>query len=309
MKLLPLHTEGKYLKDSSGNTIILRGVNIADPASLMFFRRERPHDLFKIMDMAVREWRAGVIRLPVHPDGIDDVPGFEGDAEKYFRKYLIPAVDRAKELGVYAIIDLHIFEDYTAKEKDDLIRGFWGIAAAYYRDAPHVLFELFNEPVKPDDWDKWRETAQPWVDMIRGIAQENILLMGGPRWCQNMSGAAKNPFKGKNIVYAAHCYPSHLNDFDKNWGPLIEKLPVMFTEWGYENPGKYPWIGTTNGFGEPFRKRVEAAGCGWCAWCFDNDWGPKVFDKPWELPDDRENRMGEFLRGWLEENSKSKRLE
>lgn len=299
MHLSRLRVDGKFIKNQDNHTVILRGINTADPGSLMFFKRDRPHNLFKIMEQAVFEWHANVIRLPVHPDGIDDVPGFEGDAKKYFIKYIIPAVDKADSLGVYAIIDLHIFEDYTTKEKDRLIREFWGIAAPYYKDAPHVLFELFNEPVKPDDWDTWQKYSQPWVDMIRKLAPDNLLLVGGPRWCQNMSGAAKNPVTGKNIVYAAHCYPAHLADFDRNWGALFEKFPVFFTEWGYEKPGAFPWEGTTSGFGRPFIEKIEALGCSWCAWCFDNDWGPKVFDKPWVLPGDSENRMGLFLRGLL----------
>jgi hypothetical protein len=302
MTLPSLHVSGNTIKDSSGKTIILRGVNTADPGSLMFFKRERPHDLFKIMEMAVKEWRANVIRLPVHPEGIDDVPGFEGDIKKYFTTYIIPAVDKAAKLGVYAIIDLHIFEDYTTAEKDRLIRAFWGIAAPYYKDTAHVMFELFNEPVKPDDWDTWKTYSQPWVDMIRKLAPENLLLVGGPRWCQNMAGASKNPISGKNIMYAAHCYPAHLADFEKNWGPLFDKYPVFFTEWGYEKPGTFPWEGTTSGFGEPFKKMIEARGCSWCAWCFDNDWGPRVFDKPWELPADGEGRMGAFLKEWLNKN-------
>jgi endoglucanase len=302
MTLQNLHTKRNLIQDINGKTIILRGVSTADPGSLMFHKRGRPYDLFEIIKMAVNEWHANVIRLPVHPDGIDDVPGFEGDVEKYFKAYIVPAADMAAELGVYVIIDLHIFDDYTTLEKDKLIRKFWGVVAPYYKDAPHVLFELFNEPVKPDDWDTWKKHSQPWVDYIRKLAPDNLLLAGGPRWCQNMAAAAKNPLTGNNIVYSAHCYPAHLPEFEKNWGPLLGKYPVIFTEWGYEKTGNYPWEGTTTGFGIPFKKLMEAHGCSWCAWCFDNDWGPKVFDKPWVLPADRDNRMGMFLKEWLRKN-------
>jgi endoglucanase len=297
-----LHVDGKFIRDTAGRPVILRGVSIADPKSLMFFKRERPHDLFKIMEIAALEWRASVIRLPVHPDGIDDVPGFEGDIKKYLKEYLAPAVSKAAELGVYAIIDLHLFEDYTVKEKDSLIREFWGIVAPYYRDAPHVLFELFNEPVRPDDWDTWQRYCRPWADMISKAAPKNILLVGGPRWCQNMAGAAKNPVDGPNIVYSAHCYPAHLSDFENNWGPLFLKYPVFFTEWGYEDGAKYPTSGRTSYFGMPFMKLIEARGCSWCAWCFDNDWFPKIFEKPWNLPEDGEGRMGKFVKGLLLKN-------
>ncbi len=301
-----LHVEGRYLKDQENKTKILRGVSIADPKSLMFYKRERPYDLFKIMELACNEWHSGVIRLPIHPGGIDDIQGWEDNMNKYMEEYLIPAVEKAIDLKVYVIIDLHIFGDYMDKLADNQIRSFWKFAAPYYKSSPNVLFEIFNEPIKPDIWDTWLEIAQPWVDFVREMAPRNIILMGGPRWCQNMSGAAKNPFRGKNIVYSAHCYPYHMRNFKENWGPLFEKYPVFFTEWGYEKPSKVvaeTIEGTTSGFGIPFKKIIEENGASWAAWCFDNDWAPKIFDKPWNLPEDRENRMGYFIKEWLAEKN------
>lgn len=302
MNLPWLHVDGKYIRDASNKEVILRGVSVADPKSLMFFKRGRPYDLFRIMDIAVNEWHANVIRLPVHPGGIDDVPGFEGGINNYLKDYLAPAVAKAVELGVYAVIDLHIFDDYTTKEKGRLVRDFWSAVAVYYKETPDVLFELYNEPIKPDNWDTWREYCQPWVDMVRKIAPSNLIVAGGPRWCQNMAGAAKNPLKGRNIVYSAHCYPAHLKDFENNWGPLLDKFPVFFTEWGYEKGAKFPTSGTTSAFGEPLKGLIEAGGCSWAAWCFDNDWFPKIFDKPWSLPGEDEARMGPFVKDWLKKN-------
>jgi hypothetical protein len=302
MSLARLNVAGNTITGASGKAVTLRGVSIADPKSLMFFKRKRPYDLFQIMEMAVNEWHSNVIRLPVHPDGIDDVPGFENNVDSYLKDYLAPAVRKAGELGAYAIIDLHLFDDYSTKEKNSLVRNFWSRVAAYYKETPHVIFELFNEPVKPDNWDTWAGYCQPWVDMIRNIAPENVILAGGPRWCQNMAGAAKNPIKGKNIVYSAHCYPAHLRDFESNWGPLFDKYPVFFSEWGYEKGAKFPTNGTTGGFGAPLKELIEARGCSWTAWCFDNDWFPKIFDKPWNLPGDNEARMGMFVMEWLKEN-------
>ena len=138
--------------------------------------------------------------------------------------------------------------------------------------------------------------------MIRGLAPKTVILAGGPQWCRNMSGAAKNPVKGGNIVYSAHCYPPHLRDFENNWGPLFDKFPVFFSEWGYEKGAEFPASGTTAGFGAPFKKLIEDRGCSWAAWCFDNDWFPKIFDKPWSLPKDDKARMGIFVKEWLKEN-------
>jgi len=303
-----LHTDGRFLNDEEGNARILRGVSIADPKSLMFHKRERPYDLFQIIDMAVKEWHCGVIRLPIHPGGIDDVPGWEDDIVKYTEKYIQPVVQKAVDLNIYIIIDLHIFGNYIEKIADEQIRNFWKVAAPAYKNVPNVLFEIFNEPVKPDIWDAWKDTAQPWIDFVRFFASKNIIIAGGPRWCQNMSGAAKNPFNGENIVYSAHCYPHHFQYFEENWGPLFENFHIFFTEWGYEKPSKIASgtiEGTTSEFGIPFKKIIESKGSSWVAWCFDNDWSPKIFNKPWVIPDDRENRMGHFVKSWLIENDRN----
>jgi hypothetical protein len=47
---------------------------------------------------------------------------------------------------------------------------------------------------------------------------------------------------------------------------------------------------------------IEKRGCSWCAWCFDNDWFPRIFDKPWSLPEDREGRMGLLVKELLKNN-------
>src|SRR5208283_3099858 len=106
-KIQWLNVKGKYIEDQEGNAKILRGVSIADPKSLMFYKRDRPYDLFKIMEMAVNEWHANVIRLPIHPGGIDDIPGWGENIDEYMKDYLIPAVSKAIDLNTYVIIDLH----------------------------------------------------------------------------------------------------------------------------------------------------------------------------------------------------------
>lgn len=297
-----LFVSGKKIKTIDGEDIILRGVSIADPEALNNYVRGRFLNLSQIMEIAVRDWGVNVIRIPIHPYGIDDQPGWKKNPFDYLENHLDVAVKKSIELGIYLIIDLHLICDYISEEIDKLVTSFWSKVAFVYYNFSNVIFEIFNEPLKPDNWDKWKDTVSPWVELIRKFSPESLILIGGPRWCQNMSGAVKNPVLGQNIIYSAHCYPAHLKDFEKNWGKLIEKYPVFFTEWGYENPGKEPWQGTTSSFGIPFRKIIDENELSWCAWCFDSDWPPRIFNRKWEIPEDRENYMGHFTREWLKEN-------
>jgi endoglucanase len=296
-----LFVDNKKIKTQKGQEKILCGVSIADPEALNNYVRGRFLNLHQIMEIAVFDFRVNVIRLPVHPYGIDDQPGWISNPESYLKNHLDKAINKSIELDIYVIIDLHLICDYTSDEINKLVTSFWTQIAPIYSDYPNVIYELFNEPLYPDDWNKWKEIAQPWIDLIRKYAPDTLLLVGGPRWCQNMSGAAKNPFSGKNIVYSAHCYPDHLRDFNKNWGDLVDKYPVFFTEWGYENPGKTPWQGTTSGFGEPFMKIINEKKLSWCAWCFDSDWPPRIFDRKWQLFEDKENYMSFFTKELLKE--------
>lgn len=296
-----LFVKGKKIITKDNKEIILRGVSIADPEALNNYVRGRFLNLSQIMELAVFEWGANVIRIPVHPYGIDDQPGWCSNPKNYLKNHLNVAVKKAIDLGIYLIIDLHLICDYDSPEIDKLVTSFWTKVAYNYGNISNVIFEIFNEPLGPDNWDKWRDFAAAWVEKIRKYASQTILLIGGPRWCQNMSEAVNNPVPGENIVYSAHCYPDHLKEFDTNWGSLIEKYPVFFTEWGYENPGKIPWQGTTSSFGLPFKKIIDEKKLSWCAWCFDSDWPPRIFNRKWEIPEDKENYMGFFTKQWLKE--------
>ncbi|WP_135364602.1 glycoside hydrolase family 5 protein [Halosimplex halophilum] len=125
-----LHRDGNKLKDPSGNEVILRGVNIADPARLA--RSWRGKDTMGVFEKATSTddadeggWYSRIIRIPTQPQDIssaandlqmvhdDDwgplLPGQidESDMETYFSTYVDPLVDAAEEQGLYVMIDYH----------------------------------------------------------------------------------------------------------------------------------------------------------------------------------------------------------
>ncbi|WP_436926910.1 glycoside hydrolase family 5 protein [Halosimplex amylolyticum] len=127
-----LHRDGNLLRDPSDNQVILRGVNIADPARCA--RSWRGKDAMGVFDKATNTdesndggWYNRIVRIPTQPQDIADagtgsvgsmphnddwgplLPGQidESDLETYFSTYVDPLVDAAEERGLYVMIDYH----------------------------------------------------------------------------------------------------------------------------------------------------------------------------------------------------------
>ena len=200
--LPPLHTDGRFIKDSAGKTVILRGVAVADLMELDTMRA--PMNVARLLDLvsdASQGWYARVVRLTVYP------PDWRLDPDGYVGSYLKPAVDHATARGLYAIVDWHEIGD--AAPADQETRQFWAQAAPAFARYPNVLYEVFNESEDLSDtsWAHWKANAQPWVDQIRRDAPDNIILIGAPFWTQEVRGAVEDPFAGDNLAYVGHIYP------------------------------------------------------------------------------------------------------
>ncbi len=294
-----LFTSGRYIKDPSGKNVILRGVSLVDVS----VANTRTRNTNALIDMATDNadgWYARVIRLPVYPDAIDGLPGWNANPDAYFTKHLDPVVQHCISKQIYCIIDWHYIKDYNSSDVDAATRAFWNYVAPKYASTPNVIFELYNEPIYPDSWSTWKTTAQPWVDIIRAAAPKNLILIGGPRWSQNVSEAATSPFTGSNLVYVAHIYPGHGGQsvWDSWFGNSSSTVPYFVTEWGWQQGGNVPTSGTTSGYGVPFSAYLDSKGVSWTAWVFDIYWQPVMFDTNWNLLGG-ETYMGQFTKDLL----------
>jgi cellulose 1,4-beta-cellobiosidase len=294
-----LHVTGRYIQDPSGNNVILRGVSLIDVSVADSRDRTAP----QLIDMATDNangWYARVVRLPVYPDAIDGQPGWNANPDTYFNNHLNPAVQECIARQIYCIIDWHYISDYTSGTIDTSTRAFWSYVAPKYANTPNVIFELFNEPVNPDSWDTWKATAQPWVNLIRAAAPNNLILIGGPRWSQNVASAASSPFTGSNLVYVAHIYPEHggQSTWDSWFGNSSSTVPYFITEWGWQQGGNTPTSGTLSSYGTPFSAYLDSKGVSWTAWVFDIYWQPVMFDESWNLLGG-EAYMGQFTKDFL----------
>jgi endoglucanase len=288
-----LKTESNYFTNNLGEPIKLRGVSLCSLAW------HSPLEQIKQVSGVNTGWHPNILRLPVQVREWDRVGG-----DAYIRARLAPAVKLCRENGVYCIIDWHLIAAWDDPVSDQRLRDFWRKVAPLYANDPNILYEIFNEPTTPkqrtrENWLKWRDKAQSWVDFIRTMAPETILLVGSPHWDQMTSFAAEDPIVGTNIGYVTHVYPNWKpHKWDKLFGDAAAKIPMMITEWGWssaESSEDTLLFGSADSYGQPLRDYLDARPqIGWtAAWSYDPRCGPAMLG--------RDKDMGDFVKKWLKD--------
>jgi hypothetical protein len=292
-----LHVEGAWLKDPSGQNVVLRGVALPCLRHVVLWRRGLTFTMDKVKAM-----KANVVRLMVNAEL------WQQDRDGYVKSYLDPAVNYCAQVGLYCIIDWHLVEDYTSEATKRATADFWAYVAPKYRDHEYILYEVYNEPVQPFDWGTWKRTAQPWVDLIRSHAPDTVIIVGSPHWSQYTRFAADDPFNGRNLVYSVHPYPIYKQDsWEYVFGAAASRVPVFATEFGFIRSSAAEgteYYGTRTGYGEPFRNFLDNQhpNINWIAWVYDYEWMPPMIDRSYNLLGG-DDHMGEFIGQWLAEKN------
>jgi hypothetical protein len=297
-----LHVQFNQIVDPTGALVTLRGVAIVAPEANAQCHNcnNRPvADLIAQLSghqASDPNWAARVVRIPVQTSA--------SDPPTSFTKWIKPSVDAAKANGLYAIIDLHFVQDFGGSQAlaQSEVLSFWDyVSKSAYANDPNVLFELFNEPVNPDDWTAWTNYIVPVVDKIRANGANNIILMGSPQWSTRAYQALTTPIPdpANNLVYVEHIYPNQGTGFDALFGTASHTIPIMVTEFGWDpsrkSGGAY---GTSSGWGSTFRRYMDAnPQMGWSNWIFSDYWTPVYFDTRWNLLGG--DHEGAFVKQWF----------
>jgi hypothetical protein len=296
----PLHVEGNKIKDAGGHGVVLRGVSAVDIGML----KER-YGIHDYIDRVTNPndtngnspgWYTKVIRYSVCPNDshIKDSPltfnphdiGDPNNEAVY--EALKDAVDYGAQKGVYSIILWAYAEPIADKVAET--NAFWNYMAPKFANDGNVLFELFSEPTDgAGNWGLVKGRMQAWVNIVRTYATDNLCLVTGPCWAQQIGQAVTNPVEGDNIVYVLHCYgttwrtnPSWITEQIDAVAPVY---PVLVTAWGYEpNSDPNVWsCGSASNFGEPFLNYLEGLGIGNIAASAAYSWSCRMFDPNWQL--------------------------
>ncbi len=221
-----------------GNKIINSKGDIVSFAGNSFFWSNeyyRGHSFYNkdVVKWLKEDWNSSIIRLPLTADP-DIHDGYIYDQMPNLEKIEI-TVDAAIELGMYVIIDWH---SHRAEDNTEEAIAFFTKMAKKYGEHPNIIYEIYNEPLRVS----WNDVIKPYAEeviaAIRKIDPDNIIVVGTPKWSQDVDKASENPIVGfKNIAYTLHFYAGSHKEWllNKAQKALDNGIALIVTEWGSVN--------------------------------------------------------------------------
>lgn len=305
-----IHIEGNKFIDESGDTVVFKGLCLADPVKLLGEGQWNEQIFAK-----AEEWGANIVRFAVHPSNINALGWDETFAA------MDDGIEWAKNHGLYVIMDWHSignlkYEQFQSEMYNTTLEQtlkFWRTVAARYKDEPTVaVYELFNEPtctvegkdMTPVIWPEWKVILEEIIDAIREIDPDAVCLVAGFNWAYDLTGVAAEPVARPGVAYASHPYPMKREEpwaekWEADFGYVADAFPVICTEIGYclaDEPGAHIPVMATDAYGKAITSYLDSKGISFTVWCFDTAWAPTLISD-WDYTP---TTQGRFFKNYLQ---------
>ena len=232
----PLHVEGTKLVNESGQVVQMKGMSFGWNCLWPRFYNAAA------VKHVVEDWGAEFVRAAVGVElraGENNAPCYLDDPA-FGKESACAIVDAAIENGVYVIVDWHAHGLHTAEAVE-----FFTYMASKYQGVPNVIYEIWNEPSYKDHinqidytWAEIKEYSLDVIAAIRAIEKDAIIVVGTPRWSQNVDDAADDPILGyENLMYTLHFYAGTHKEWLRAKGDyaMSKGLALFVTECGGMN--------------------------------------------------------------------------
>jgi endoglucanase len=220
---LALKIKDGHLMNSKDEKIQLKGMSL-------FWSQWAPEFYnFETVRNLKEEWNINIIRaaMAVENKGYLENPQREKEKVKQI-------IEAAIDLDLYVIVDWH---DHHAEDHLEEAKEFFAGIARDYGHHPNLIYEIYNEPLDVS----WSNVLKPYheevISAIRAHDDDNIVVVGTPRWSQQVDLAAEDPIEGENIAYTLHFYAgTHRQELRNIAKIAMEKGIALFvTEFGTTN--------------------------------------------------------------------------
>lgn len=224
-----LKVEGVKLVDVNNQPVALHGMSFGwHNLWPRFYNKGAVHEL-------VTKWNCSVIRASMGIELNDS--GYLKSPEESLR-LMKNVIDACIKEGVYVIIDWHDHNIHQEKAVE-----FFSMMSKKYGKYPNVIYEVYNEP----DYETWAEVkaySEAVIKAIRANDPDNIILVGCPKWDQDVHLPAADPIKGfSNLMYTMHFYAGTHKQWlrDRTDEAMKNGLPIFVSECaGMEASGDGP---------------------------------------------------------------------
>lgn len=218
----PLHVSGTALLNAEGDTMVLNGPSLGWHSNWGRFYNEGTVKALK------EKWGANITRAAIgaHPSG-DCVKGYSVDSVNAVN-LAMKVIDAAIANDMYVICDWHSHNNTLEDAKK-----FFTVITEKYGDKPNILYEIWNEPLDIP-WQEIRDYAAEVIPVIRKNAPGAVIIVGTPKWDQDVDIAAENPVDAPNLLYSLHYYAGTHKDWnrEKAQKAIDAGLPLIISECG-----------------------------------------------------------------------------
>jgi len=246
-----LQVKGAQLCDQQGQPVILHGLNLEWDT-----RWPRMYNK-KYMKTLKREGQYPLLRLAME---VSEGNGYLAHPQQAMA-CLKPVIETAIKQNIYVIIDWHANSMHTQEA-----RQFFGEIAQRYGRYPHIIYEIYNEPIE-ETWTGIKKYASEVISEIRRYDPDNIVLVGCPHWDQDIHLVTNSPLDGfQNVMYTVHFYAAtHGDDLRQRTEDAVRHgIPILISECGaMEASGEGPidleseaqWVAMCHRLGISFVKK------------------------------------------------------
>ncbi|PBJ14499.1 glycoside hydrolase family 5 protein [Flavobacterium sp. ACN6] len=213
-----LSVQGTQLVDKNNNPIVLRGLSFGWHSLWPRFYNEKAVSWLK------KDFNCNIVRAAMGIE-LGDLSYIKNP--QFSKEKIEAVVNGAIKSDIYVIIDWHSHNVNLKEAKE-----FFAEMSKKYAKYPNIIYEVFNEP----DYETWWEVKSYSEEIIRVIRENdpnNIILVGCPRWDQDINLPAEDPIVGyTNIMYTMHFYAAtHGKELrDRTDAAIKSGLPVFVSE-------------------------------------------------------------------------------